>query len=374
MLALFIGTLALVIAVVVVAIVVRSRRASDLLLQHGLIEMRGWIDTLANELTRAVTKVHEDATRARIVESLGQAVDLDEVLARSAEAAMSLPNVSGAVVSIELDGSLHSAAAGLDPGAACAVSGPPDGAHVRAVGISYHYPDGREPDVSLRSAIAVPIERGGRQVGFLTVFGHAEEPPVADTEFRTLEEIAAQTGPAIENARRRDTVLRGLDNDRLTGLGTRQLFHETLALEVARAHRNRHELAVCVLDVDDFRPATTRLGQIAGDDLLVEIADVLAESIRPIDLACRIGGDEFAVILPESSRLDAEGLFARVQGRLRRRPLSPGPTLSVSAGIAELEPEDDGVSLHHRAEQALRSAKDAGKGRAAQGSVARRRF
>jgi diguanylate cyclase (GGDEF)-like protein len=122
-----------------------------------------------------------------------------------------------------------------------------------------------------------------------------------------------------------------------------------------------------VLDVDDFRKTTTQLGQIAGDELLVEIADALGGSIRPTDLACRIGGDEFAVILPGSTRIDAEGLFARVQAMLRRRPLSFGPTLSVSAGIAELERDDDGVSLYHRAEQALSSAKDAGKGRAAQG-------
>ena len=73
------------------------------------------MDPLAGELTRAVTEAQENATRARIVESLGQALDLDEVLARCAEAALSLPGVSGAVVRVEVDGSQHSAAAGLDP-------------------------------------------------------------------------------------------------------------------------------------------------------------------------------------------------------------------------------------------------------------------
>ena len=116
-----------------------------------------------------------------------------------------------------------------------------------------------------------------------------------------------------------------------------------------------------------FGTATAQLSQIAGDELLVEVTDAIVGSIRPSDLACRIGGDEFAVILPASTRIDAEGLFARVQARLHRSPLSSGPMLSVLGGVAELEPDDDGVSLHHRAEQALRSAKDAGKGIAAQG-------
>jgi diguanylate cyclase (GGDEF)-like protein len=366
-LALVLATLALVIATVVVVIGVRSRKATDIVLQRGLNEMRGQIERLADELTRAVTEAQENATRARILESLGQAVDPDEVLARCVEAALSLPRVSAAVVHVEVDGSQHSAAAGLEPTATYPVTGPPDGEDVRAIGFSYHYSEGRGPDAGLRAAVAVPIELAGRQIGFLTVFGRSEEPPVAETEFRTLEAIAGQTGPAIERARRRTTVLRRLDNDSLTGLGNRQVFHETLALEVARAHRQGQELAVCVLDVDDFRTTTALLSQTAGDELLVELTDAIVGSIRPTDIACRIGGDEFAVILPRSTRIDAEGLFARVQARLRRRPLSPGPVLSVSGGIAELERDDDGVSLHHRAEEALRSAKDAGKGIAAQG-------
>ena len=144
------------------------------------------------------------------------------------------------------------------------------------------------------------------------------------------------------------------------------MFHETLALEVARAHRHRHTLAVCVLDVDDFRAANARLGQLAGDELLVEVADAhCARASVPTDLACRIGGDEFAVILPASSRIEAEGLFARVQATLRRRPLSPGPALSVSAASPSWSRTTTASRSTSAPSGRCSSAKEAGKGMAA---------
>lgn len=357
-LALLAAAVALAATVVVTAAVLRSRRASDRRLTQGLHEMGERLDLLARELAQTVERVREDAQRARIVESLGQALDLDEVVARCAEAAASLPGVAGAIVRVDVDGAPLTAAAGLTATTPEVVGGPPDGRSVRAVGISYHYAAGQVEPAALRSAIAVPIESEGGHVGFLTVFGRHEDPPVAGAEFQTLEAIARQTGPALEVARHREAVRPLPPSDGLTGLGNRQLFHETLALEVARAHRHGRKLAVCVLDLDDFKQTNARVGHLEGDGLLVAVGDVLREAIGPADIACRTGGDEFGVILPGSSRIDAEGLFARVQATLRRRPPSPGPVLvgqglSLSAGIAELKPDDDGVSLYERAERAL---------------------
>jgi diguanylate cyclase (GGDEF)-like protein len=362
--ALLAAAAALTATAVVAVLVIRARRESDRWLARRLLVVGERMDTLARDLAYTVDKVQEDSVRARIVESLGQTLDLDEVLSRCAEAAASLPGVAGAIVSIEVDGAPRTAVAGLRPESVGAVSGPPDGSLVRAVGISYHYPAGGAEHAATQSAIAVPIESSGTPLGFLTVFGPGEDPPVAGPEFQTLEAIAAQTAPAIVNARRLESARRLPDTDGLSDLGNRQRFHETLALEVGRAHRHGNQLAVCVLDVDDFKLANERIGQIEADARLTEVAELLRETIKPGDLACRIGGDEFGVILAQSSRIAAEALFAQVQATLRRMPSSSAP-LSLSAGIAELKPDDDGVSLFERAERALHRAKQTGKGTAA---------
>jgi len=328
------------------------------------------MDSLARELVHTVEKVQEDGVRARLVESLGQSLDLDEVLTRCAEAAASLPGVSGALVSIELDGVPLTARSGLAPGGVGTVSGPPDGSRVRAVGISYHYPaDGAESRAT-QSAVAVPIESGTTQLGFLTVFGRGEDPPVAGKEFQTLEAIARHAAPAIERARQIGTIGQLPNTDGLTGIGNRRLFHETLSLEVARAQRQGHRLAVCVLDLDNFKLANQRLGQIEADRLLVTVAGVIRESIRPDDIVSRIGGDEFGVILPESGRIDGEALSARLQATLGRMPPPPGPA-SMSSGIAELKPDDDGVSLFERAQRALELHRRGGVSRVRSGDTPR---
>lgn len=359
---------ALGVAVVVAWFAVSARRASDRRVTRALAAMGGRMDELAHELARTVTAVRDDAERARLVDSLRQAHDVEAVLARCVAAANSIGGVDAARVDVEIDGTPSAAAAGLEGigvGAILRSPSPAGGSSVRAVGLSYHYEAEHETGRVMRSAVAVPVASSGGVVGFLTVFGRGEDPPVAGSGFQTLEVVAAHTAEAIDRLRGSGTHSRFSQDDRLTGLGNRELCHRTLAAEVARAHRDAGRLAISILDIDDFRQANARIGQIACDGLLVEVADLVRESIRPNDLACRSGGDEFTLILRDARRIDAEALFVRIQAALRRRPFLAGSGLSLSAGIAELKPDDDGVSLFERAERALHRAKQAGKGTAA---------
>ena len=153
------------------------------------------------------------------------------------------------------------------------------------------------------------------------------------------------------------------DLDALTGLHNYRYFHETLAREVARAHRYERKLALVVFDIDDFKAVNDRIGHLAGDSVLAEAAERVRSVVRGADIACRVGGDEFAVVLPESTVADAESLYRRLQAALNNWR-SGDQQLQLSAGIAELEPDDDAAIFFKRADAALYKAKNSGKGQA----------
>jgi diguanylate cyclase (GGDEF)-like protein len=207
----------------------------------------------------------------------------------------------------------------------------------------------------------VPLESDGEQLGFLAVYARAGVD-LDDEVLAQLEELAGRAGPAVENARRFREARQLADMDALTGLHNRRYFHETLAREVARAHRYERSLALVVLDLDDFKAVNDRIGHLAGDAVLAEAAERIRDVVRSADVACRVGGDEFAIVLPESTVEDAEGLYRRLGAALQKRPVGPAGALSLSAGAARLRPTDDAITFFERTDEALYRAKAAGKG------------
>ena len=162
----------------------------------------------------------------------------------------------------------------------------------------------------------------------------------------------------------RDNVQNSIEmaiTDALTGLHNRRYFHETLAREVARAHRYSRNLALVVFDLDDFKAINDRIGHLAGDAVLAEAADRIRDVVRSADVACRVGGDEFAVILPESGVGDADQLYRRLEHAVSTKPVGQAGRLHLSAGVTELRPDDDAVAFFERADEALYRAKGAGK-------------
>ena len=196
------------------------------------------------------------------------------------------------------------------------------------------------------------------------MFSREEGRKPTEDEIAGLEEVAANVGPAIENARRFREARRLADLDALTSLHNRRYFHDTLAREVARAHRYDRRLALVVFDVDDFKAINERVGHLSGDAVLAQLAERVRSVVRTADIACRVGGDEFAVILPESALADAEQLYRRLQFAVSTKATGPAERLHLSAGIAELTSEDDPVSFFERADEALFRAKQTGKGQA----------
>ena len=344
----------------------RRGRGADARVEAAVAELNERMEAMVKEFALALEHAREEGLRSRSLGELAGSIDLDEVLERALEAAGSLPGVDAALVTVGGEGDPVSATVGLSPEEAARrpIAGPPDGRAARAVSVSYHYAEdelGGGPFIY--GGVAVPVPSEHDQAGSLAIFTRSPSHRFHDDAVRELEDLANRIGPSIDNARRFRAARELADLDALTNLHNRRFFEEALARECARAHRYDRRLALVIFDVDDFKEINERLGHEPGDAVLAEIADRLRGVVRSADIACRVGGDEFAVILAESGVADASILTKRLQLTISGRPLVADGSVEISAGVADLRPNDDAGALFQRADSALYIAKDQGKGR-----------
>lgn len=123
--------------------------------------------------------------------------------------------------------------------------------------------------------------------------------------------------------------------DELTGCAVRRVFHERLAHEITRARRHGYPLTLMMIDVDHFKKVNDNFGHLVGDHVLAAVGAVLREQTRQVDLASRIGGDEFAVLMPDTEPEAAVALAARIRDAMTRSAEVP---VTVSIGISGLDP------------------------------------
>jgi len=187
-------------------------------------------------------------------------------------------------------------------------------------------------------------------------------------ETRTLAEwLASQASVALDNARLHDVVQRQAITDDLTGLVNRRRFIEALDAEVERARRFGSSLAIVLADLDNFKQVNDEFGHHGGDVVLRAFADLVRSHVRDVDVSGRIGGEEFAILLPETDGAGA----ARVAERMRRSLNGVAIAISDEAaifaassfGVAELRTGQSGDDLLRAADAALYRAKDEGKNR-----------
>ena len=148
--------------------------------------------------------------------------------------------------------------------------------------------------------------------------------------------------------------------DELTGLGNRRALRETLGREVARARRSGRRLSVVIGDLDHFKKINDQRGHAAGDESLRLAAKSLILVAREADACFRWGGDEFAILLPETDSAQAEGVAQRLREAIAAVEVPPdGFGLSITCGAAELDGEGDADALIARADLAMLAHKQA---------------
>lgn len=241
-------------------------------------------------------------------------------------------------------------------------------------------------DLRLRSVICVPLISRGKILGAIYVENRSVSSLFEKEDFELLEYFAAQTAVAIENAilnedlearveaRTAELALANAELqklaaiDPLTSAFNRRHFFNTAANELERARRHGYSTSIIMLDLDHFKQINDQYGHSAGDLVLQAAAQSILSNIRTIDILGRLGGEEFAVLLPDTSLSNTKEIAERICAAIASQSVSAGDkTVSITAslGVASVEGMVDiGVDvLLDQADQALYTAKYTGRNR-----------
>ena len=198
----------------------------------------------------------------------------------------------------------------------------------------------------------------GRHLYFLAA-------PIRDQDGKITH--AVETLVDLSDKRLLERELRRLSvTDSLTGLYNQRFFYATLRREIEAAARYGRPLSLLMADLDFFKAFNDRFGHLAGDKALQRVAQVLEANVRAMDLCCRYGGEEFAVLLPHATMNEALGVAERVRGGVALTNFAPEGIaqevkITMSLGLATLGPGEKDEDLVRRADGALYAAKQAGR-------------
>jgi two-component system cell cycle response regulator len=238
----------------------------------------------------------------------------------------------------------------------------------------------------LRLAARVRGQDGTRSLPILAIVDETDQDKarkalelgVNDFIYRPVdeEELQARVRTLVTRKRYVDSLRNAVDQsmekavtDQLTGLHNRRYMEANLKAHLNRARRGGPQVSVLITDIDHFKRVNDLFGHDAGDDVIREFAARLASNFRPQDLACRFGGEEFVVIMPDTSTDDAIMIAERLRASIEMAPFKIGKqrddlTVTCSVGVAFGEPGDEGAdAVLKRADQALYAAKQGGRNR-----------
>jgi diguanylate cyclase (GGDEF)-like protein/putative nucleotidyltransferase with HDIG domain len=221
------------------------------------------------------------------------------------------------------------------------------------------------------SALAVPLLVSGQARGSLQLFSSRPDAFSVD-DVRLVFILAVQAEAILHRHQDRELLARLATTDALTGLYNRRHFDEELAREMTRSIRGRHPVSLLMADVDHFKEYNDRYTHLAGDQALCDVAAIMTQETRRGDTVCRFGGEEFAVILPETDEVGALTFARRITEAVERHRFSGAGgagdvrlTISIGTATAPTDARDH-RALVHAADLALYRAKVLGRNRVVQ--------
>ena len=214
------------------------------------------------------------------------------------------------------------------------------------------------------SLISVPLVARGSLKGALNIYRIGETARFDEQEFELAQRFGDAAALALDNAQVRAQLELQAQSDSLTGLYNHRFFHERLRAELTRASRARDSVSLLMFDIDEFKRVNDICGHAVGDQILIALAEITLGLVRGSDVVCRLGGEEFAIIMPSCDAGDALGLARRLMERLEKRPIDAAGEVTLSVGIAQ-GPQHamNARELVACAETAMMTAKSRGKNR-----------
>jgi diguanylate cyclase (GGDEF)-like protein len=218
--------------------------------------------------------------------------------------------------------------------------------------------------VEPEALISVPLIARGALKGALNIYRIGEQAGFDAEEFELAKWFGDAAALALDNAQIRARLEHLAQTDPLTGLYNHRYFHERLRAELTRASRTHDSVAVMLFDLDDFKRVNDVHGHGAGDQVLIQVARIARDLVRGSDVVCRVGGEEFGVIMPSCRADDALGLADRLSRTLGSVDFESAGRITISLGVAQgpqhaMNPRE----LVACAEAAMMTAKARGKDR-----------
>ena len=215
-----------------------------------------------------------------------------------------------------------------------------------------------------KNCLIAPLLCQDKVVGVLNLADKAVPGGFTRDDIALVELVGQLVGASIGNIAMFERIQHQARTDGLTGLVNHRTFYEVLEKELWRSKRYGEQISLIMVDVDNLKAINDNYGHRAGDCVIKEVSSRVQESIRQIDTAARYGGDEFAIILPNTSLTDAAVVAERMVGVVASSPVAwkkEEIPISISVGLGQYDAEDTPDDIASRSDQALYAAKQAGK-------------